>query len=170
MLHRKPRSTQRNLLLPDATVEGFPEGMTETLQMLHASPADVPVEAAELATAIDACLTCVQACTACADSDLIEPDVAALRACVAINLVCADICDVTARVLSRPGQCDLITVRDQLVTCVRSCTACAEECDRHAEHHRQCAICAEVCHACLRACTALLENEAFPAAGIPAAA
>ena len=49
--------------------------MTETLQMLLASPADAPVRAADLATAIDACLTCVQACTACADSDLIEEDV-----------------------------------------------------------------------------------------------
>ena len=146
--------------------------MTDTysLQMLDAFLAAVPVGAGELAAAIDACLTCVQACTACADSDLIEPDVATLRACVAINVVRADICDATARVLSRPGQWDLLTVRDQLVTCVRSCTACAEECDRHAEHHRHCAICAEVCRACLRACTALLAGEAFPAPGIPAAA
>ena len=88
---------------------------TYTLQMLDASRAAVPVGTAELAAAVDACLTCVQACTTCADSDLIEPDVATLRACVAINLVCADICDATARVLSRPGQWDLITVRDQLV-------------------------------------------------------
>jgi hypothetical protein len=143
---------------------------TYTLQMLHASPATVPVGATELAAAIDACLICVQACTACADSDLIEPDVATLRACIAINLVCADVCDATARVLSRPGQWDFLTVRDLLVTCVRSCTACAEECDRHAEHHRHCAICAEVCRACLRACTALLESEAFSAPEISAAA
>jgi hypothetical protein len=138
--------------------------------MLHASRADVPVGPAELATAIDSCLTSVGVCTACADSDLIERDVATLRACVAINLACADICDATARVLSRPGQWDLLTVRDLLVTCVRSCTACAEECDRHAEHHRHCAICAEVCRACIGACTALLENEAFLAPGMPAAA
>jgi hypothetical protein len=137
--------------------------------MLHASPADVPVGAAELATAIDACLTCVQACTACADSDLIEPDVTALRACIAINLVCADICDATARILSRPGQWDLLTVRDLLVACVRSCTTCAEECDRHAKHHRHCAICAEACRGCIRACTVLLESKAFQAAGMPAA-
>jgi hypothetical protein len=131
--------------------------------MLHASPADVPVGAAELATAIDACLTCVQTCTACADSDLIEEDVVTLRACVALNLVCADICDVTARVLSRPGQWDLLTVRDLLVACVRACTSCAEECDRHAKHHPHCAICAEVCRACIRACTGLLESTAFQA-------
>ena len=144
--------------------------MTETLQMLDASPADVPVGAAELAAAIDACLTCVQACTACADSDLIEEDVLTLRACIALNLVCADICDATARVLSRPGQWHLLTVRDLLVACVRSCTACAEECNRHAKHHRHCAICAEACRACIQACTALLESKAFQAPGMSAAA
>jgi hypothetical protein len=142
---------------------------TYTLQMLDAFPAAVPAGAAKLAAAIDECLACVQACTACADSDLIEPDVGTLRACVAINLVCADVCDATARVLSRPGQGDLLTIRDLLVTCIRSCTACAKECDRHAEHHRHCAICADVCRTCLRACTALLEGEPFPAAGIRAA-
>ena len=143
---------------------------TETLQMLDAHPAPGSVGPAELAAAIDACLTCVQACTACADSDLMEPDIATLRTCIARNLVCADICDATARVLSRPGQWDLLTVHDLLVTCVRSCTACAEECDRHAEHHRHCAICAEVCRTCLRACTALLAGGSFPAPGTPAAA
>ena len=56
---------------------------THTLQMLDAFPAAVPVGAAELAAAIDACLACVQACTACANSDLIEPDIVTLRACVA---------------------------------------------------------------------------------------
>jgi hypothetical protein len=138
--------------------------------MLHASPADVPVGAAELAAAIDACLTCVQACTACADSDLIEEDVVTLRACIALNLVCADICDATARVLSRSGQWDLLTVGDLLRTCVRSCTTCAEECDRHAKHHPHCAICAEACRACIRACAVLLESKAFQSPGMPAAA
>src|SRR5438270_6756990 len=132
--------------------------MTETLQMLNTSPADVPVGVADLAIATDACLTCVQACTGCADSDLIEEDVVTLRACIAINLVCADICDATARVLSRPGQWDLLTVRDLLATCVRSCTTCAEECDRHAKHHPHCAICAEACRARILACTVLPES------------
>ena len=144
--------------------------MTETLQMLDASPAHLPVGAAELAAAIDTCLTCVQACTACADSDLIEEDIANLRTCVALNLVCADICDVTGRVLSRPGQWDLVTVRDLLVACVRSCTTCAEECARHAAHHRHCAICEEACRACIGACTALLDSEAFQALGVPTVA
>jgi hypothetical protein len=143
--------------------------MTDTLQMLDASRAAVPVAVAELAAAIDTCLTCLQACTACADSDLIEADVVTLRACIALNLICADICDASARVLTRPGQWDLLTVRDLLVACVRSCTTCAEECDRHAKHHRHCAICAEACRGCIRACRVLLESKAFQAAGMSAA-
>src|SRR5690242_11000727 len=42
--------------------------MTDTLQVLDASPAHLPVDGAALARAIDTCLTCVQACTVCADS------------------------------------------------------------------------------------------------------
>lgn len=37
----------------------------------------------------------------------------------------------------------------------------AEECERHAGHHRPCAICAEACRGCARACGVLLEDEAF---------
>jgi hypothetical protein len=41
------------------------------------------------------------------------------------------------------------------------CSDCAEECERHAAHHRHCAICAKACRACARACGELLEAEAF---------
>ena len=137
--------------------------MTRTREMLNASPAPLPVGADELAAAIDACLTCVQACTACADSDLVEDDVATLRTCIALNQVCADICDATARVLSRPAQWHRATVRLQLDACVRACVACAEECARHAEHHRHCAICEQACRACIEACAALLKAEGLQA-------
>lgn len=143
----------------------FHPAMTKAQEMLNASPARLPVRAGELAAGIDACLACVQACTACADSDLIEKDIAALRTCVALNLICADICDATARVLSAPGQWHHATVHDLLVACVSSCGACAEECMRHAAHHRHCAICAEVCRTCGQACTALLDGAAFEAPG-----
>ena len=130
--------------------------MTDTRQMLEASPKPVPVDLDTLAAAIDACLNCVQTCTTCADSDLIEEDVGAMRACIALCHTCAEICDVTARVLSRPGHWDHEVVRPLLEACVRTCTTCAEECDRHAEHHRHCAVCAEACRKCIQACRAVL--------------
>jgi hypothetical protein len=38
---------------------------------------------------------------------------------------------------------------------------CADECERHAAHHRHCGICARACRACAKACGELLDDEAF---------
>lgn len=135
--------------------------MTKAREMLDASPRGVPLGVAEVAAAIDACLQCAQSCTSCADADLAEDDVAAMRACTALCLDCADVCDLVARILSRPAQSDHVVVHRLLQACVRECTLCAEECARHTEHHRHCAICAQVCRACKVACEALLDAEAF---------
>ena len=135
--------------------------MTHTREMLDASPADVPIGASQVAAAIDACLDCFQTCTSCADANLAEKDVADLSKCAALCLTCADVCDATARVLSRPGQWDGPLVHRLLDACVRACTSSAEECQRHAAHHRHCAVCEQACRTCIDACTALLESEAF---------
>jgi hypothetical protein len=137
--------------------------MTDTHDMLEASRVRLAVGADELAVAIDACFACVQACTGCADSDLVEDDVATLRTCIALNHACADICDTSARVLSRPARWDLTTGRLLLRACVRACMVCAEECARHAMHHHHCAICEAACRVCIQACTALLEAECLQA-------
>jgi hypothetical protein len=135
--------------------------MTDTREMLDASPAALALDAADVAAAIDACLTCAQTCTACADSDLAEEHVDAMRTCIALDQTCADVCATVARVLSRPAHWDHLIVHPLLGACVRACTTCAEECARHADHHRHCAICAKACRACVAACSALLEDEAF---------
>src|SRR5437763_10966373 len=133
--------------------------MNDAREMLDASPTGVPLGVAEVAAAIDTCLNCVQSCTSCADSDLVEPDVQEMRACIALCLTCADVCGLVARILSRPAQSDHVVVDRLLQACVRECTLCAEECDRHAEHHRHCAICAKACRACEAACKSLLDAE-----------
>jgi hypothetical protein len=138
--------------------------MTDTREMLDASPTGVPLDAAAVAAAIDACLTCLQTCTSCADEDLAEEDVDELRACVALCVNCADVCYVTARVLSRPAHWDNIVLEHLLQACVRTCTSSAEECARHAPHHRHCAICEQACRACIEACSALLDAEELKAA------
>jgi hypothetical protein len=135
--------------------------MTTTREMLDASPTGVPLGVAEVAAAIEACLNCVQSCTSCADANLVEADVSEMRACIALCLDCADLCDLMARILSRPARSDRVVVHRLLQACVRECTLCAEECARHAEHHRHCAICAKTCRACEVACRALLDAEAF---------
>jgi hypothetical protein len=100
--------------------------MTDTRDMLDASPSGVPLGVEDVAAAIDACLNCLQACTSCADSDLAEADVEMMRACIALCLTCADVCDLVARTLSRPAQSDLLVVHRLLEACVRACSNCAE--------------------------------------------
>ncbi len=134
--------------------------MTFARELLDASPAHVTQDGAEVAAAIDACLTSAQACTACADADSVEHDLAELGNCIALNQECADLCTITARVLSRPVHWDRFTVDHLLQACARICRLCAEECARHA-HHRHCAICEQASGACVDACSALLAAEAL---------
>ncbi len=135
--------------------------MTNTREILDASPSGVPLGVTALATAIDACLDCFQACTSCADANLAEDNIDEMRTCIAACLNCADVCQLTARVLSRPAYSEQFVAHRLLQACVRTCTGSAEECARHADHHRHCAICEKVCRVCLRACSALLDAEAF---------
>jgi hypothetical protein len=135
--------------------------MTDTRKMLDASPARVPLDVSEVAAAIDACLNCAQTCITCADANLVEDDVEELRTCTALCLKCANVCEATAQVLSRPARWDHVVAHHLLQACVRTCTTSAEECARHADHHRHCAICEKACRACLDACTQLLDAAAF---------
>ena len=135
--------------------------MSDTREMLEALTARIPLDLDDVAAAIDASLTCLQTCTSCADGDLAEADAAELTRCVALCVECADVCGLVARTLSRPAHWDHVVVHSLLEACVRSCTNSAEECARHAEHHRHCAICAQACRACAQACSELLEDEAF---------
>ena len=135
--------------------------MTDTEEMLDTVPTAVPLSTHRVAEAIDACLSCGQTCTTCANADLAEEDIDELRVCAALCLNCADVCDVTARLLSRPAYSDLFVIRRILEACVRTCNSSADECARHAHHHRHCAICENACRTCIEACAALLEAETF---------
>jgi hypothetical protein len=144
--------------------------VTDTREILEASPAAVRLGVSETTAAIDACLNCVQTCTSCADANLVEEDVKELRTCIALCLNCANVCDVTAQVLSRPAQWEDVATHRLLQACVHTCTTSAEECARHADHHRHCAICENACRACLKACAELLKAAAFAELQNPAGA
>jgi Domain of Unknown Function (DUF326) len=159
------------LLLLESTGPGAPQAllnmrgssMTDTKQLIDTVPGGVALGAEAVAAAVDACLSCLQSCTTCANADLAEDDVADMRVCIARCLTCADVCDTTARVLSRPAYSEPAVIHPLLQACIRTCTACAEECARHAAHHVHCALCEQVCRACIESCTALLGAEAFAA-------
>lgn len=69
--------------------------------MLPQWVAEINLDRETLAVAIDELRVCAETCTACADACLSGKSVAQLTKCVRTDLDCADICDTTARVLSR---------------------------------------------------------------------
>ena len=135
--------------------------MTVARDMLEASPVPISLGLDAVAEAVESCMISAQACASCANSSLAEDDVAEMRRCIALCDVCTDVCTTTLRQLSRPFEAEHVVTHRILGACVRACSDCAEECERHAAHHRHCAICAKECRACARACGKLLEAEAF---------
>jgi hypothetical protein len=130
--------------------------MSYAKQMLDTYPRDFNTDAGVLAAAIEALSDCAQACTACADDCLSEPNVADLTKCIRLDLDCADVCTATLRVVSRQTEYDANVTRPLLEACVAACRSCGDECARHAEMHEHCRVCAEVCRRCEQACNELL--------------
>jgi Family of unknown function (DUF6158) len=142
--------------------------MTGLAALLDSHPLRRALDNQMLADTIAALQDCAQACVACADACMSEPDAAALTGCVRLNLDCADVCATTARVLSRSGA----TSEALLDACGQTCRACAEECARHAGHHEHCRICAQACRVADQACweylmTAFAGPEGVPAGELP---
>lgn len=121
--------------------------------MLEASPAET-MDVERTSACIEACLDCSQTCTACADACLHEQDAASLTRCISLDEQCADICDATARLLSRPGDLERAALSSLLAACEAISGACAQECEQHSGM-AHCTICAEVCRRCEEACAAL---------------
>ena len=131
--------------------------MTVAAQMLDTYPKDLGgVDRDELRACIEACFECAQACTACADACLSEDTVADLTKCIRTNADCADVCDAAGRVLSRHTGYDATVTRALLEACATACRACGDECERHAQMHEHCRVCAESCRRCETACRDLV--------------
>ena len=109
-----------------------------------------------LVECIEACFDCAQTCSSCADACLGEPMVQQLTHCIRLNLDCADICNATGRALARLTDPDAGVLRAQVQACLAACRACGAECQKHAHHHRHCAVCAEACRRCEDACNRVL--------------
>ena len=100
---------------------------------------------------------CAQACTADADDDLSEHNVAELVKCIRLCLDCADICATTAGVASRQTDYDANVTRPLLEACIASCKSCGNECQRHAMVHAHCQVCEQACRRCEQACKQLID-------------
>jgi hypothetical protein len=126
--------------------------MDRVRRMFQTHPAPASDAGEEAYALVQAAAECAFTCTTCADACLEEDDPAELRRCIRLNLDCAEICTLTAKLIARPGPQDPDLLRTQLVACATACRACAAECEAHAEHMEHCRICAESCNACAEAC------------------
>jgi len=130
--------------------------MSYATQMLDAYPRTFNIDSGLLAGTIDALTDCAQACTADADDDLSEQNVAELVKCIRLCTDCADICTTMAGVLSRQTEYDANISRTLLEACAATCKSSGDECQQHAMMHEHCRVCAEACRRCERACRDLL--------------
>jgi len=129
-------------------------------EIIRSHPAAHGGEGAALIRCIEACYDCAQTCTVCADACLGEEMVKDLVGCIRLDLDCADICATTGQIASRRTGGDMSLLRRMIETCTEACRVCGDECERHAERHEHCRICAESCRACERACRDAAEGLA----------
>lgn len=130
--------------------------MQELEAVIAGSSALDNVHIKSLTHCIEMCLQCAASCTACADECLDEPDIAQLRRCIRLNVDCADVCAMLARLLSRRGDPDLTTLRSCLEAATTICSATALESQKHASDYEYCKLNAELCLACARECDAAM--------------
>jgi hypothetical protein len=130
--------------------------VTHAKQILETHPTGSPIDAEVLVECIEACFDCAQSCTADADADLAENEVATMIRCIRLCLDCTDVCTATGNILSRQTEFEPKLARPVVEACARACRICAEECERHAAHHEHCRICAETCRQCEQACDDVL--------------
>jgi len=132
--------------------------MSYARQLLDANPRTVSADASPLAATIDALSDCAQACRADVDDDLSEQNLSDMVLCVRLCLDCADICTAAIGVTSRQAARDASVTRPLLEACAAACKSCGDECERHAQMHEHCRVCAEACRRCELACRELLDT------------
>ena len=96
-----------------------------------------------------ACHECAVACLRCATACLQEPDPKPMARCIALDLECADICQLAVASISRGDE----RMNAICTLCAQACSRCAAECGRHDMDH--CQHCAEACKRCADACVAM---------------
>ena len=131
--------------------------MSFAKQLLRTYPRNVDVDVDVLAATIDALSDCAEACMADADANLGERNVAEMVRCVRLCLDCADVCGATVGVASRQAERDA-SFTTLLEACAAVCKSCGEECERHAQMHEHCRVCAEACRRGEQASRALLDT------------
>jgi hypothetical protein len=131
--------------------------MSYAEQLLDTYEHTLDVDVGVLASTIEALGDCAQACSADADANLGEQNVAEMVRCIRLCLNCADICTASAVVLSRAAEAETGVIEPLFVACAAICKSCGDECARHAQMHPHCRVCEGACRRGERACKQLLD-------------
>ena len=124
---------------------------------LRSHPRAEPQRVKPFAEAIHLLAECAETCTSCADACLAEEaHLQHLTGCIRVNLDCAEVCALTARLLGRTAGTPPPLLHAQLHACVIACQLCADACGSHAAEHAHCRVCAETCRRCQTRCNFLL--------------
>lgn len=96
---------------------------------------------------IQTLLDCAQSCDHCAVACLDEDYVKMMARCIKLDIDCADMCYMSARMLTRGSE----LTKQHLQMCADMCKLCGDECEKH-KHMEHCKECAEACRRCEEAC------------------
>jgi hypothetical protein len=97
---------------------------------------------------ITACYECAVACTHCESACLDEQDVKMCVTCIKLDHDCAAICFLAVEAMASGSQ----FAKQICKLCAEICTACANECEKHA-HLEHCKACAVACRKCAEECS-----------------
>ena len=103
---------------------------------------------------IAACNACAVACQHCASMCLQDPDVKMMARCIALDLDCAQLCQVSVALMAGGSELAPALCR----VCAVACRVCGEECERHQADH--CQQCAEACRRCATECDRMASMSA----------
>jgi hypothetical protein len=95
---------------------------------------------------VDEIMNCASTCEYCATACLNEENPEMMKDCIILDRDCADVCRLTATLLSRNSK----NIDKILEACAEICNKCADECSKH--EHDHCQDCAKVCRECAEAC------------------
>lgn len=89
---------------------------------------------------------CINHCNYCADACLDEENVKMMVPCIRLDRVCAEVCSTLNQVLITGFK----EANDLVRYCIKICTMCADECEKHKSQH--CKDCARACRECVEQC------------------
>jgi hypothetical protein len=126
--------------------------MSSAAAMIDPGLTGAVVDTQLLADTVDVLVEAARTARQCADACV--HDASGREACISLSLDAADVASATSNVVIRMA--DPHGVAAVLDSCRTILRLCGEECQHHAAHLRQCAVCAEVCGRAEELCLRLL--------------